>query len=138
MTLLVAAQPFQTFHAMGNWIYHAFGFGGSGPFYGFWSGFGSDLSEPPVVVASIMAIVLLPWHLNCGDGGHWPRGCKSMLTHKVEGNPFRACHKHHPVLSRHPYHGITAEIMALEHKAHLDRIAGVVHVHNQVEAPQER
>jgi hypothetical protein len=34
--------------------------------------------------------------------------------HRVEGTPFKACRRHHPVLSKHPR--ITAEIMAKAHE----------------------
>jgi hypothetical protein len=46
----------------GNWLYHLFGLSGSGPWYGFWSGIGSDLGE--------LAIVGGIWRLvNCHESG---------------------------------------------------------------------
>ena len=58
----------------------------SGPYYGFWSGFGSDLGE-----ATIVGAVLSGYrHHNCHtDWCPW-------LGHKVDGTPYVACPKHHP------------------------------------------
>ena len=47
--------------------------------------------------------------MNCHDKGCWRIG-----LHKVEGTPYKACRKHHPVLSKQPH--ITAEIMAKAHE----------------------
>ena len=77
----------------------------SGPYYGFWSGFGSDLGE--VTILGAVAVGLK--HVNCHD-----KGCWRIITHKVDGTPFKACRKHHPVLSQHPK--ITAALMAKMHK----------------------
>jgi hypothetical protein len=93
-----------TLHAIGNWLYHFFGIGGSGPRYAFWSGAGSDLGELTLIGAVIVAVR----RINCHD-----KGCWSIVTHPVDGTPFKACRKHHPVLSKHPR--ITAEVMAKVH-----------------------
>jgi hypothetical protein len=92
-------------HAIGNWLYWFFGIGGGGPHYGFWSGAGSDIGEITLVGAVIVALK----HVNCHDEGCWRIG-----LHKVEGTPYKACHKHHPVLAKQPH--ITAEIMAKAHE----------------------
>jgi len=94
-----------TLHAIGNWLYWFFGIGGSGPHYGFWSGAGSDIGEITLVGALFIALK----HVNCHDKGCWRIG-----LHRVEGTPYKACRKHHPVLSQHPH--ITAEIMAKAHE----------------------
>jgi hypothetical protein len=94
-----------TLHAIGNWLYHFFGIGGSGPYYGFWSGTGSDIGEVTLIGAVIVGLR----HVNCHDKGCWRIG-----IHQVEGTPFKACRRHHPVLSKHPR--ITAEIMAKAHE----------------------
>ena len=58
----------------------------SGPYYGFWSGFGSDIGE-----ATLIAGVLAVWrHHSCHV-----RGC-ARLGRQVEGTPYLACPKHHP------------------------------------------
>lgn len=89
----------------GHWIYHFLGVKGSGPFYGFWSGSGSDLGE----LALLSGVVVAAKRVNCHD-----KGCWNVWSHKVDGTPFRACRKHHPVLSQHEK--ITAEVMAKAHK----------------------
>ena len=61
----------------------------SGPYYGFWSGFGSDLGE-----VTLLAGVLGLWrHHNCHV-----KGCP-RLGRPVEGTPYVACPKHHPAHS---------------------------------------
>lgn len=55
-------------------------------FYGFWSGFGSDLGE----VALIGSIIAAAHHVNCHSKGCWRPG------HKVHSQPYRLCHVHHP------------------------------------------
>jgi hypothetical protein len=48
-----------------NWLTHVLGFDDlTGPWYGFWSGFGSDLGE-----FAIVAVVY--HHINCHQGGCW-------------------------------------------------------------------
>lgn len=64
---------------IGHWLWVAFGIGGSGPVYGFWSGFGSDIAELSIVVAL--------WHMvNCHE-----KGCY-RLGHHFKGHVV--CHKH--------------------------------------------
>lgn len=68
-----------------HWLSHVLGLDNlSGPWYGFWSGIGGDLS--------IMAtpVVLLRKH-NC----HTPR-CWRIGRHPIEGTPYVVCRKHHP------------------------------------------
>ena len=58
----------------------------SGPYYGFWSGFGSDLGEATLVAGGIA----LFRHHNCHV-----RGC-IRLGRPVPNTPYLACPKHHP------------------------------------------
>lgn len=95
----------RTLHAIGNWLYYFFGVGGSGAHYGFWSGAGSDIGEATLVGAIIVAVR----RVNCHG-----KGCWRVVTHPVDGTPFKACRKHHPVLSHQPR--ITAEVMAKAHE----------------------
>ena len=69
-----------------DWLYHFFGIGGSGPYYGFWSGAGSDITE----LAILGAIIQGARHINCHSKGCWRVG------KPVDGTPYRACHHHHP------------------------------------------
>jgi len=58
----------------------------SGPYYGFWSGFGSDIGEATIIVG-----ILAAWrHHSCHV-----RGC-ARLGRQVPGTPYLACPKHHP------------------------------------------
>ena len=58
----------------------------SGPYYGFWSGFGSDLGEATIFVALVAT-----WrHHDCHV-----KGC-ARLGRRVDGTPYLACPKHHP------------------------------------------
>lgn len=56
----------------------------SGRWYGFWSGFGGDIS----ILAA--PLVLLRRH-NCHT-----RGCWRIGRHPVEGTAFLVCRRHHP------------------------------------------
>lgn len=58
----------------------------SSPYYGFWSGFGSDIGE-----ATIFVGVAAAWrHHNCHV-----KGC-ARLGRPVDGTPYLACPRHHP------------------------------------------
>lgn len=71
-----------------NWLAHVLGLDNvSGPWYAFWSGAGSDLSELAIIGA---AWVWVRKH-NCHA-----RGCLRLARHPVEGTPYVACAKHHP------------------------------------------
>jgi len=59
----------------------------SGPFYGFWSGVGSDIGE----VTIIGAAASLYWKHTCHA-----KGCYRIGRHPVEGTPHVVCRKHHP------------------------------------------
>lgn len=70
-----------------HWFFvHTGTYNESGPYYGFFSGFGSDIGE----LAIIGGLVALVRHHNCHV-----KGCK-RLGRKVEGTPYVACHVHHP------------------------------------------
>lgn len=58
----------------------------SGPYYGFWSGFGSDIGEATIFVG----IITVYRHHNCHV-----KGC-AHLGRRVDGTPYVACPKHHP------------------------------------------
>ncbi len=57
----------------------------SGPYYGFWSGFGSDLGE----VALLGSMIALFRHRNCNVKGCW------RLGHIDPEHGHPACRKHH-------------------------------------------
>ncbi len=59
----------------------------AGPWYAFWSGFGSDIGEV-AIVGSLLAIVRKH---NCHV-----RGCPRVGRHPVEGTTWTVCRRHHP------------------------------------------
>lgn len=71
---------------MAHWLSHFFGLdNGSGPFYGFWSGVGSDIGE----LALVGAVAGVFRHHNCHIKGCWRLG-------KHPHGPYKLCAKHHP------------------------------------------
>ena len=59
----------------------------SGPWYGWWSGAGSDLGE----IAIAGGLIALVRKHNCHVHGCWRVG-----RHPVEGTPYLVCARHHP------------------------------------------
>ena len=70
-----------------HWLYYHFGIDGSGPWYGFWSGFGSDLTE----FAIIGSIVVAYRRHRCAA---CPRLALRGTHGEVEGTHYRTCHRH--------------------------------------------
>lgn len=90
-------------HELTHWFLHATGADNvSGPQYGFWSGFGSDLGE--------FAILVTLWkRLNCHVDGCW-----RIAIHHVPGTPYTTCRKHHPTIGS----SVTADhVREAHHKA---------------------
>lgn len=92
-----------------HWLSHVLGMDNlSGPFYGWWSGAGSDIGE----------VVLI------GGFAHWyrsrtchvdhPKFCWRPGAHPVDGTPYRVCKKHHP---RVPDKVTAAHIVTAHRKA---------------------
>lgn len=74
--------------AFWQWLSHVLGLDNlSGPFYGWWSGAGSDLGE--------LALVVGAWTLFRRHNCH-AKGCWRIGRHQVEGTPHVVCRKHHP------------------------------------------
>ena len=63
----------------------------SGPYYGFWSGFGSDIAEFGILGAIGTGIYQLVKKYNCHEPGCWRVG-----THPAAGGQFLLCYRHHP------------------------------------------
>lgn len=74
---------------MGHWLWVHLGIPGSGPWYGFWSGFGSDLGEVTLVGFFVAGL----HYFNCHEYGCWRIG--SRVTVEDNGHHFRRCKKHH-------------------------------------------
>lgn len=68
------------------WFQHVTGVDySSGPAYGFWSGFGSDIGE----LAILGGIVQLYRQHNCAI-----KGCYRIGHYEVQGTKYKTCHKH--------------------------------------------
>ncbi len=91
-------------HAVGNWFYRYLGFKGSGPWYGAWSGWGSDIGE----VAILGGVIQLYRKHTCHVDGCW-----RISKHPVEGTAYSTCRKHHPTVPDR----VTAEHIKAAHEA---------------------
>jgi hypothetical protein len=85
----------------------------SGPYYAFWSGFGSDIAEFSLVGAAITGVYQLNRKYNCHQ-----RGCWRIGTHPAAGGQFLLCYRHHP-----DYQGKkpTPELIEQLHRRHIER-----------------
>jgi len=100
----------------------------SGPYYGFWSGFGSDLAEFGIIGAISTAAYQLFKKYNCHEPGCWRVG-----SHPAAGGQFSLCYRHHPdYRGKKPTH----ELIERLHQEHLarqavihDKLYGVGHQH---------
>lgn len=81
----------------------------SGTWYGFWSGFGSDLGEFAILGGLISIYRQHVCHVN---------GCWRLGRHKVDGTPYTTCHRHHPELK-----GLKPSAADVE--AHFNRAHGI-------------
>lgn len=102
--VVVAAAIFAwvlNFHPVNHWLaVHTGAVNESGPYYGFWSGFGSDLAEFSILGAIGTAAYQLFKKYNC----HEPR-CPRVGTHPAAGGQFFLCYHHHPdYMGKRPTH----------------------------------
>ncbi len=85
----------------------------SGPYYAFWSGFGSDIAEFSLVGAAVTGVYQLNRKFNCHQ-----RGCWRIGTHPAAGGQFLLCYRHHPdYQGKKPTH----ELIAKLHRQHIER-----------------
>jgi hypothetical protein len=83
-------------HELVSWLYWHTGTNGTGPYYGFWSGFGSDLGEASLLLAILAAMTHAYRVHNCEVHRCWRIGRhKTLANHCV-------CRKHHPDLVKGP------------------------------------
>ena len=88
-----------------------------GPYYGFWSGFGSDLEEFGILGAIGAAIYSLVNKYNCHEPGCWRVG-----NHPAAGGQFHLCYRYHPDFQgKKPTH----ELIERLHREHLERQAAI-------------
>lgn len=92
---------------LGHWLYWHFGVNGSGPWYGFWSGAGSDIGELTIVTAIFASMAHAARINNCEVHGCW------RLRRHTTAAGHRVCRTHHPDGK------LTAEGVTAAHKAAL-------------------
>ena len=99
---------------LGHWLQiHTGTINESGPYYGFWSGFGSDLEEFGILGAVGAAIYQLVKKYNCHEPGCWRVG-----QHPAAGGQFLLCYHHHPdYQGKKPTH----ELIERLHREHRER-----------------
>jgi hypothetical protein len=89
----------------------------TGPYYGFWSGFGSDLAEFSILGAIGTGVYQLVKKYNCHEPGCWRVG-----THPAAGGQFLLCYHHHPdYQGKKPTH----EMIERLHREHVEREAAI-------------
>jgi hypothetical protein len=110
------------------WLMHARGVGywlqvhtgtvnESGPYYGFWSGFGSDIEEFGILGGIGAGIYQLVKKYNCHEPGCWRVG-----KYPAAGGQFMLCYRHHPCHNgKRPTH----ELIQRLHREHLEREAAI-------------
>lgn len=89
---------------MSHWLWVHLGLAGTGSWYAWWSGSGSDLGE----IAIIGGLITLVRKHNCHI-----QGCWRLQRSPVDGTPYIVCHKHHPL---HDGEEITLEKVHRLHK----------------------
>jgi hypothetical protein len=107
-----------------------------GPYYGFWSGFGSDLEEFGILGAIGAAIYQLVKKYNCHEPGCWRIG-----QYPAADGQFLLCYRHHPdYMGKKPTH----EIIERLHRENRERQTAIhdrlqdLHDHLAAEAAARR
>jgi hypothetical protein len=96
----------------------------SGVYYGFWSGFGSDLAEFGIIGAIGTALYQVVRKYNCHEPGCWRVG-----THPAAGGQFMLCYRHHPDFQgRRPTHDLIARL----HQEDAERRAALHELHTRL------
>jgi hypothetical protein len=104
---------------LGHWLQIHLGITNEpGPYYGFFSGAGSDVGEVALIGAAGTVLAGL-WHkFNCHN-----EGCYRIGIHTLAGGAYVVCRKHHAAITGHPHHKLTTEFLAACHREHLARSA---------------
>ena len=112
----VAGVVLWVLHArlVGHWLQlHTGTINEPGPYYGFWSGFGSDIAEFGILGAIGTGLYQLVKKVNCHEPGCWRVG-----THPAAGGQFMLCYRHHPdYKGKKPTHELIHRLHA-EHQEH--------------------
>jgi len=104
---------------VGHWLeVHTGTVNEPGPYYGFWSGFGSDLTEFAIIGTIATGVYQLVKKYNCHQPGCWRVG-----NNPAAARQFSLCYRHHP-----GYQGSepTLELIQRLHKEHLERQAAML------------
>jgi hypothetical protein len=80
----------------------------TGPYYGFWSGFGSDISEFAIAVGLYTGVRKVNCHA---------RMCWRIGHHPLQGTPYHLCKLHHPDV---PKGGARIEDILAQYKKYQD------------------
>jgi hypothetical protein len=99
-------------HVIDHWLaVHTGTINEAGPYYAFWSGFGSDLSEVGLIGVVGTGVYQIIRKYNCHQPGCWRVG-----NHAAAGGQFFLCYRHHPDLQ-----GVkpTSELIARLHRDHI-------------------
>jgi hypothetical protein len=117
----IAGIGFWVIHAplVGHWLQvHTGTVNEPGAYYGFWSGFGSDLTEFAIIGTIATGVYQLVKKYNC----HYP-GCWRVGNHPAAGGQFSLCYRHHPdYQGKKPSH----ELIQRLHREHLERQAALL------------
>jgi hypothetical protein len=110
----LGASIWAIFYGGGDaWLAHTLGiYNEAGPFYAFWSGFGSDIGEYAVFVALVTATVGAYRRHNCNIKGCWRLQWREYID--ADGVKHMWCKKHHP---NKPVHSRDFEQFLREHEA---------------------
>ena len=118
----------QHLQLVGRWLQvHTGTINEPGPYYGFWSGFGSDLAEFSILVAIGAGVYQLVKKYNCHEPGCWRIG-----NHPAAGGQFLLCYRHHPdYRGKKPTH----ELIERLHRQHQEQQAAL---HSKLEEIYDR
>jgi len=102
-----------------------------GPYYGFWSGFGSDITEFGIIGVIATGVYQVVKKYNCHEPGCWRVG-----NHPAAGGQFSLCYRHHPdYMGRRPTHDLIVRL----HRQDVERqqaIADRLHeIHEHLNSP---
>lgn len=113
----IALWNLRHFH-LGYWLqYHTGTINEPGPYYGFFSGFGSDLGEI-ALAGGVATLIAGLWHkVNCHNERCWRIG-----IHHVAGGQYVVCRKHNNEITGHAHHKLSTEYLRRMHHEHLDRV----------------
>jgi hypothetical protein len=107
----------ETGFGLGHWLQVHLGIVNEpGPYYGFFSGSGSDFGQL-TDFAALCALAAGWWHRNnCHAAKCWRLG-----VHPVAGGQYLVCRRHHGDVAGHGHRRIPLEFLREKHEEHLER-----------------